>query len=78
MDWKTAKVPQGSKLFKQHNFIYMHKGVTYTLEIDEYHDNSFAGHGENSTDKNFIIESVSGKSVVDCLNGLIQKITGRT
>ena len=77
MDWKALTIPQGSKLFKQRNFTYIHKGVTYTVEVDEYHDGSFVGHGENATDKSSIIESVSGKSVAECVNKIISKINER-
>lgn len=77
MDWKTVKVPQGGRLFKIHNFTFMYKGVNYLLEVDEYADGTCSGHGEHSTDKNFIIESVAGKNVLQCLDELIQKIVAR-
>ena len=79
MEWKNGKikVSQGSKLFKQHFFIYMHKGVNYSLEIHEFHNATFSGHGESSTDKNFVIESVTGNSFEDCLQNLISKIESR-
>lgn len=77
MDWKTVKIPQGGRLFKSHDFTFMYKGVNYHLGIDEYHDGNCSGHGEHSTDKNFFIESVSGKTVAGCLNELIQKIVSR-
>lgn len=78
MDWKKTKVPVGSKLFQVHNFTFMHSGKTYSLEIDEYIDGTFAGHGEHSTDKNFFIESVSGKSMNECLSALVSKIQERS
>lgn len=77
MDWKTTKIPSGAKLFKVNHFTFMHKGVNYQLEVDEYADGACSGHGEHSTDKNFFIESVSGKSVSKCLDELIQKIVSR-
>ena len=77
MDWKKAKIPSGGRLFKVHNFTFMRKGVTYHLEVDEYNDGAFTGHGEHSTDKNLMIESVSATSVTECLEALMSKIDKR-
>jgi hypothetical protein len=55
----------------------MIKGVTYQFEIDEFSDGSFTGHGEHSTDRNGFVESVSGKSVDDCLNNLVARVGQR-
>jgi hypothetical protein len=77
MDWKNVKIPAGSRLFKVHNFTFMHKGTNYVLEIDEFRDGSWSGHGEHSTDKASVIESVSGKSLQECLELLIAKVEGR-
>lgn len=77
MNWKAVKVAGGAKLFKVHNFTYMVKGVTYHLEVDEFHDGSCTGHGEHSTDKNSFVESVNAKSVEDCLNLLVERIAAR-
>lgn len=74
MDWKSVKVPGGGKLFKVHNFTLMIKGVNYHLEIDEFADGTFIGHGEHSTDKNSLLESVNGSSVQECLTSLTKKI----
>lgn len=74
MEWKNVKVPDGAKLFKVHNFTYMIKGVTWHFEIDEFADGSFIGHGEHSTDKNSLLESVNGKSVQECLDALVRKV----
>ena len=78
MDWKSVSVPQGSKLYRVHRFTYMHKGVNYILEIDEFPDGNCTGHGEHSTDRNFIIESVSSPSIKESLEALIEKIESRT
>lgn len=72
--WKNIKVTSGCKLFKVHNFTYMDSGTIYHLEIDEFADGSYTGHGEHSTDKSNIIESVNGSSVDECLAALIAKI----
>ncbi len=76
MNWKAVQLPEGSKLFKVHSFTYMRRGVTYLLEVDEFSDGTFTGHGEHSTDKNTVLESVSGKSLEDCVNSLIKSIKG--
>ena len=78
MDWKTINLAPGSKLYKVHNYNLMHQGTHFSLEIDEFSDETFTGHGEHSTDKNYVIESVSGVSVEDCLENLIKKIQERT
>lgn len=77
MNWKAIKVHNGAKLFKIHNFTYMVKGTTYALEIDEYYDGSFTGHGEHSTDKNSFVESVTAKSMEECMEQLLQRIGAR-
>jgi len=73
-DWRKIKVQDGGKLFKVHNFTYMVRGVNYHLEVDEFQDGNFSGHGEHSTDKSRVLESVAGKSLEDCLNALIKSI----
>ena len=77
MDWKKIALPSGAKLFKMHHFTFVHKGSNYSLEIDEYLDGLYAGYGEHTTDKNFYVESVSGKTFNECLDSLVKKIVGR-
>ena len=74
MEWKNIKIPEGAKLYKVHNYTYMHKGVIYHLEVDEFQDGTFVGHGEHSSDKSNVLESVSGNSVLHCLEILVNKI----
>jgi hypothetical protein len=77
MSWKNISVVGGAKLFKVHSFTYMAKGTTYMLEIDEFSDGTFSGHGEHSQDKSSVIESVSGNAIEECLSSLIKKIESR-
>lgn len=77
MDWKKVKTPDGAKLFKVHNFTYMIKGSTYHLEVDEFQDGTVTGHGEHSTDKSHVLESVSASSLKDCVEALIKNIKAR-
>jgi hypothetical protein len=77
MEWKKIKAPDGAKLFKVHNFTYMIKGSTYHFEIDEFLDGTITGHGEHSTDKSHVLESVSATSVKDCLENLIKSVKTR-
>ena len=74
MNWKKVQAPEGAKLFKVHNFTYMSKGTTWHLEVDEFADGNYSGHGEHSTDKSSVLESVSGKSMEDCVSALIKSI----
>ena len=74
MNWKKLTVPEGAKLFKVHTFTYMVKGTTYALEVDEFGDDSFSGHGEHSTDKSSVLSSVSAATLEDCLKALMAKI----
>mgnify|MGYP003683930431 CR=1 FL=1 len=76
MDWKTIKIPEGSKLYRIHKFTYMHGGVNYLLEINEA-GGTWIGHGEHATDKNSVIPSVSGNCLEDCVNQLISSINVR-
>lgn len=77
MAWNSVKLPAGGKLFKVHRFTFLFNGANFLIEIDEYADGACSGHGEHATDKNFVIESVSGSSVEECLNGLISRIQER-
>ncbi len=77
MSWKSASLPSGSKLFKVHNFNFLYQGTNFHIEIDEYSDGTFTGHGENATDQSYVIESVSGKTLEECLSALLKKIEGR-
>jgi hypothetical protein len=77
VDWKQVKVPAGTKLFKAHSFTFMIKGDSWQLEVDEFSDGTFTGHGEHSTDRNSFIESVSGQTLKECLEGLISRIQSR-
>lgn len=72
--WKNVKLPVGCKLFKVHHFTFMLSGTIYHFEIDEFSDGTFTGHGEHSTDKSSVIESVNGNSLEECLNALISRI----
>ena len=74
MDWKKTRIPAGTKLFMVHSFTYMTKGRTFILEVDEFSDGTFTGHGEQSTDRSHVVESVSGKTVSECLEALIKRI----
>ena len=74
MDWKKTKLPDGAKLFKVHNFMFMLKGMTYHFEVDEFADGTFTGHGEHSTDKNTVLESVSGRSLEECVSALVTSV----
>ena len=76
-EWKNTTVEAGAKLFKVHNFTYMTKGVTYLIEIDEFLDGKFTGHGEHSTDKSSVLVSVTKESMSDCLNELIKNIISK-
>lgn len=76
-EWKSLKLAPGGKLFKVHTFNLIHNGINFNLEVDEYNDGTFTGHGEHSTDKNFVIESVSGSDMKACLQALIKRIQSR-
>jgi hypothetical protein len=77
MNWKNVNIPDGSKLFRIHNFTFMHQGGNYVFEISEMGEGHWIGHGEHATDKNSVIPSVNGPTLEDCLNQLIDKVTGR-
>ncbi len=77
MNWKQVKIESGGRLLRIHTFTYMWKSATFHFEIDESQDGLFTGHGEHSTDKNFMIESVTSKTVEDCVSQLIAKVNQR-
>jgi hypothetical protein len=74
MEWQQIQLPAGTKLFKVHSFAFLVGGTVYQLEIDEFANGTFTGHGEHPTDKSNVLESVSGRSVGECLEALVGKI----
>jgi hypothetical protein len=78
MAWNDIDVPTGGKLFKIQRFTYIYKGVHYTIEIDEFADGLCTAHGEHATDRNYVLESVSGNSPEACLEGMLQNIVDRS
>jgi len=76
-DWQKVNIDSGSKLFKVHVFTYMHAGVIYALEINEFSDGTCTGHGEHSTDKSNVVEPVNGPSVRECVQALVDRIGKR-
>ncbi len=77
MNWKNIEVPKGSKLFKLHRFTYIHKGVHYAIEVDEYADGVSTAHGEHATDRNYVLESVSANTTDECLQQMLKNIEMR-
>lgn len=73
-DWKTIDLPAGCRLLKAHSFTLMISGDTYDLEVDEYSNGKYTGHGEHSTDESSVVASVHGNSVKECLERLITNI----
>ncbi len=73
-DWQQVTLTPGTKLFKMHSFTCIHQGNTFAIEVDEFPDGSFTGHGEHSSDPSNVLESVSAKSLKDCLTALIKKV----
>ena len=45
---KDQGVTLGAKLFKVHSFIFIYRGSTFSLEVDEFPDGLCSGHGESS------------------------------
>jgi hypothetical protein len=78
MGWKNIQLPAGSKLYQVYSFCYMEKGIHYNLEINEFADGTYAGHGAHSTDKNLVIASTNGMSMEECISGLIKNIRSRS
>lgn len=77
MDWKSVQIPSGCKVFRVQTFMVMISGKTFSLEIDEYSDGSFTGHGEQTNDDSTVLASVTAKSAEECLNQLISSIKDR-
>ena len=77
MSWKSMKLPVGCKLFHAHSFTVDHGGKIYSIEVDEYADGSFMGHGEQANDSSSVLNSVSGASIEECLNKLILSIESK-
>jgi hypothetical protein len=77
MDWKKLKIHAGHRLFKVHEYMYMAEGNTYKLEINEFADGTFTGHGSHSTDDLNQLKSVSRKTLEECLQALIDSAAKR-
>lgn len=74
MSWKDLKVATGSQLFRLHNFLYLHQGKTYELEVNEYSDGRFVGHGEIANDPQSQLASVNGSNVDECVAKLVEAV----
>lgn len=77
MEWQEVKLPAGAKLFKVHNFAFLEGGTVFQFEVDEFANGTFTGHGEHPTDKSYVLESVSGKSIGECLQLMVSNIRNR-
>ena len=77
MPWKDLTIEAGCQLFRLHNFLYLHKGKTYELEINEYSDGRFVGHGEVANDPQSQLPSVNGNSIDECVGKLVEEATKR-
>ena len=77
MNWDQIQVPPGGRIVRVSHFTYIFNGINFIIEVDESPDGTVTVHGEHSTDKNFVVESVSGSSVEECLNGILKKISSR-
>lgn len=77
MNWKSVEIPANYKVFRAHTFMIMNSGKTFTIEVDEYSDGTFTGHGEQTNDDSTVLASVTGTSVEDCLNQLIASVKSR-
>ena len=77
MDWARINIPSSSKLMKVHNFLYLEKGVTWKLEVNEYSATHFAGFGEHSSDESQQLPSVSAESLEECVQKLIQEASSK-
>lgn len=75
MDWNKVSVSSGGRLNKVHSFTYMLGSDSFRFEIDESSDGSFTGHGEHSTDKNYLLKSVAGSTIEECLQQLIDGLS---
>ena len=71
MDWKKLKIHPGHRLFKVHHYMYMAEGNTFELEVNEFADGTFTGHGVHSSDELNQLKSVSRKNLEECLQSLI-------
>jgi hypothetical protein len=74
MDWSKIKIPSGNRILKIHNFMYMRDGNAYELEVDEFSDGKFTGHGEHSSDESQQLNSVVGDTLETCLQALIDDV----
>ncbi len=74
MDWDKIKLPANHKVFKVHHFTYLASGSTYKIEVDEGPGGLYTGHGEHSTDPSQQLKSVSGSSIEECLQKLVDSL----
>lgn len=78
MSWNSIPLPSGSKLFRVHTFNFLHLGVNFLIEIDEFGDGKFSGHAEHANDSSYVIESVSAASLEKCVETIVKKIEVRS
>ncbi|MFK7873373.1 MAG: hypothetical protein AB8C84_09425 [Oligoflexales bacterium] len=76
MDWSQIKLPSG-KLMKVHTFLYLSKGVTWKLEVNEYSNTQYAGFGEHNSDESQQLPSVSAESLEGCVQKLLNEAVAK-
>lgn len=75
--WSSVTFGEKQKLFKLHTFLFVQKGKTYSIEVQEGVDGSCEVHAVNTSDDNEAIPSLHGSDVKKALQSMISQLEGR-
>lgn len=72
MDWNKIDVPEGGKLTRLHNYMFMVSGKNYIVEINEYPDGRFVGYVELTNDDSTQFAPANGSTLEECISNALK------
>jgi hypothetical protein len=73
-EWKTVKLGDKDKFFKIHHFLFMYKGKSFNIEVQESLTGDFMAHADNNSDPHDAVKSCHGKTLEECLHAIVSEI----
>lgn len=75
--WSSVSFSSQQKLFKLHSFLFVKKGKSYSIEIQEGIDGGCEAYASNTADPNDAIPSIHGSNLKASLQSMISQLEGR-
>jgi len=75
--WKSVTISERERLFRISNYLFVSQGRSYSIEVQEAPDGTFLAHGENTSDPHDVLRSVTGTTMQECLQAIVDQIERR-